>query len=222
MAASPVIVRFSTHRAARAARRAAAELTSIAGGVDTQYNERSYDGRTGEAERDDDDGRGWCTFESSASSEVLIRLSAYPKMKAALEELPPKMLALSSTAPIKVVELDESKLAKRVEEVTERIERATFTGKGDKPMVVNLYKDYVERIATSLQQTLGSLQTLGSSQRQLIDGSSKQNGLTNVLNNIPAIVVPDASPLRLAQGQLLLLLRSSAEDHAGASGGVKS
>ena len=55
----PVIVRFSTHEAARAARKAAAELVNIAGGVDTLYNERSYDGRTGEAERDDDDGRGW-------------------------------------------------------------------------------------------------------------------------------------------------------------------
>ena len=57
--ASPVLVRFSTHEAARAARRAEAELTSIAGGVDTVYNERSYDGRRDEAGRDDDDGRGW-------------------------------------------------------------------------------------------------------------------------------------------------------------------
>ena len=56
---SPVLVRFSTHEAARAARRAAAELANIAGGVDTMYNERSYDGRRGEAGRDDDDGRGW-------------------------------------------------------------------------------------------------------------------------------------------------------------------
>ena len=42
--------------------------------MDTQYNERSYDGRTGEEERDDDEGRGWCTFESSASSELLMLL----------------------------------------------------------------------------------------------------------------------------------------------------
>ena len=153
-------MRFSTHEAARKARREAAELTSIAGGVDTEYNERSYDGRTGEEERDDDDGRGWCTFESSASSEVLIRLSAYPTMKAAIKQLPPKMLALSSTTPITVVDVDESQLATRVEEVTERIQRATFTGKGDKPKVVNIYKKYVERIADSLQQTLGKLKEM--------------------------------------------------------------
>lgn len=52
-------VRFSTHEAARSARRDAEELKHIAGGVDTLYNERSYDGRKGEAEHDDDDGRGW-------------------------------------------------------------------------------------------------------------------------------------------------------------------
>ena len=57
--ASPVLVRFSTHEAARAARRAAAELANIAGSGDMRYNERSYDGRRGEAGRDDDEGRGW-------------------------------------------------------------------------------------------------------------------------------------------------------------------
>ena len=85
-----------------------------------------------------------------------MRLSAYPKMQKALEVLPPKMLALSSTEPIRVVELPTSDLETRVEEVTQRIQRATFTGRGDKPMVVQLYKDYVARIATSLQRTLGA------------------------------------------------------------------
>ena len=55
----PAIVRFATHEQARAAKRAAKRLKSVAGGVDTQYNERSYDGRKGEQGRDDDDGRGW-------------------------------------------------------------------------------------------------------------------------------------------------------------------
>ena len=55
----PATVRFATHEAARGARRAAEELTHIAGGIDTLYNERSYDGRKDEAGRDDDDGRGW-------------------------------------------------------------------------------------------------------------------------------------------------------------------
>ena len=52
------IVWFTTHDAARAARRAGA-IAGVCAGVDTLYNERSYDGRRGEDGRDDDDGRGW-------------------------------------------------------------------------------------------------------------------------------------------------------------------
>ena len=55
----PAIVRFSTHEAARSVRRDAKELTHIASGIDTLYNERSYDGRKNEAGRDNDEGRGW-------------------------------------------------------------------------------------------------------------------------------------------------------------------
>ena len=55
----PATVRFTTHEAARSARRDAKKLTHIAGGIDTLYNERSYDGRKDEAGRDDDEGRGW-------------------------------------------------------------------------------------------------------------------------------------------------------------------
>jgi hypothetical protein len=55
------IVRFSTHAAALDAKRAADSLIHICGGIDTLYNERSYDGRRGDiAEgREDDEGRGW-------------------------------------------------------------------------------------------------------------------------------------------------------------------
>ena len=51
------IVCFSTHEAALAAKRAAP--LSICAEVGTLYNERSYAGRKGEADRDDDEGRGW-------------------------------------------------------------------------------------------------------------------------------------------------------------------
>ena len=55
----PAIVRFSTHASAVAAKRAAGNLTHLCGGIDTLYNEQSYDGRKGVAGREDDDGRGW-------------------------------------------------------------------------------------------------------------------------------------------------------------------
>ena len=55
---NPVVVRFASHEAAVAAKRAGA--TKFYDGVDTLYNERSYDGRRGDPDnRGDDDGRGW-------------------------------------------------------------------------------------------------------------------------------------------------------------------
>ena len=56
---APATVSFTTHAAALAAKRAAEQLKHIAGGLDTLYNERSYDGRRGVDGREDDDGRGW-------------------------------------------------------------------------------------------------------------------------------------------------------------------
>ena len=57
---TPAVVRFSTHDAALAAKRAASTLTSLCAGIDTLYNERSYDGRHGAEGLDNDHGRGWC------------------------------------------------------------------------------------------------------------------------------------------------------------------
>ena len=55
----PTVARFATHEAALAAMRTAS-WPELCDGVDTQYNERSYDGRRGEQGRADDSGRGWC------------------------------------------------------------------------------------------------------------------------------------------------------------------
>jgi hypothetical protein len=58
---APAVVRFSTHDAALKAK---AEYSSgvpgLFDGLDTQYNERSYNGRQGAFGRADDGGRGWC------------------------------------------------------------------------------------------------------------------------------------------------------------------
>ena len=53
----PPTVRFVTHEQALAAIEAG--VAGICEGLDTLYNERSYDGRRGEDGRRDDDGRGW-------------------------------------------------------------------------------------------------------------------------------------------------------------------
>ena len=54
----PVVVTFASHEEALSAVQAGAP--DLCDGIDTQYNERSYDGRAGEVDRRDDDGRGWC------------------------------------------------------------------------------------------------------------------------------------------------------------------
>ena len=84
---------------------------------------------------EDDEGRGWCVFESSISGEIILRLLPVPWMRAALEILPPKMLALASDVRAEEVRFDATELGGaalggRVERVSDRIQRATFTGAG--------------------------------------------------------------------------------------------
>ena len=107
------IVRFATHEAALAAKREG-PFPGLCDGIDTHFNERSYDGRTGESGLEDDNGRGWCCFESSVSSELIVRLDAFPRMREALAALPPKMLQLSETHDPKPVDLGSETLKGRV------------------------------------------------------------------------------------------------------------
>ena len=87
---------------------------------------------------------------------MLVRLRAYPKMRALLDKLPPKMLELTQGAPPTPVDLQADVLETRLVDVTGRIERAKFTGKADKPNVVAMYKEYVERTLIALQHTLAA------------------------------------------------------------------
>eukprot|EP00966_Prymnesium_polylepis_P153511 3545199-Prymnesium_polylepis.1 len=85
-------------------------------------------------------------------------------------------------------------LEQRVEDVIAHIKRATFTGKGDSKTVPLMYKEYVERITAVVQRTLAYAAT---------DALSEQ-----LLPPKPIVTVPDTAPLRLVDGQLLLVLRS--------------
>ena len=137
-------VTFATHEAAQLA--AAAKLTICAYAF-IAWNDRPYDDIDEGGE-----GRGWCVFEEGVSMELITRLESYPKMKAVLDALPPKVLALSSKAspePVMVKAADG-----HVARLTAKIEKATFTGPSDKPMVVGIYKEFVERITSVLMSTL--------------------------------------------------------------------
>ena len=91
-----------------------------------------------------------------------------PKIRDALNALQPKVYALSSRRPAEPVDLTTENILGRVERVVERIQRATFTGAGDKDRVPLLYKNYVGRIA-------GVITTLPSPQKAAIScGRSRQ------------------------------------------------
>ena len=182
MAQPPAIVRFASHEAALAAKGAGAPA-GICGGINTLYNERAYS------------DRGWCTFEDAVSKELVMRLQEFPRMKSALEVLPPKVFALSSATPPRPLSIDDAEARGHVQRVVQRIEAATFTGKGDQPRVIQLYKDYAERITRTLQDALAT-------------ATSEPRGLSLQLPASPPVVDPAAlhmAPLHLAEGQILLL-----------------
>ena len=88
------------------------------------------------------------------STELLARLHSFPDMKSELDNLPSKLLSLT-TDNTKVVQLQPMANEERVTQVLERVEQAIFTGEADRAGVPVLYKNFVERIASVLQRTLG-------------------------------------------------------------------
>ena len=125
------------------------------------------------------------------SRELIKRLTACPRLRAALDVLQPKLIALSSDAPATPIEVEASDL--NVDSDIERINNSKFTSKGDHPVVVGLYKKYVRHIVGVLQKTLGSLQMQST------------EGMSRVNMPIPDISVPPALPVRFAPKIMTLL-----------------
>jgi hypothetical protein len=97
-----------------------------------------------------------CCCEDSLSRELMKRLTAYPALRVHLDQLQPKVFALSSNADATPVKVKASELD--VDADIERINNSKFTSKGDKTKVISLYKEYVHITVGSLEKTLGSLQ----------------------------------------------------------------
>jgi Ran GTPase-activating protein (RanGAP) involved in mRNA processing and transport len=187
---NPPVVRFTSHEAALAAKRAG-PWPELWDAVDTLYNERPYD------------ERGWCVFENAVSYELLARLRKVPRVREALDALPSKVLVLRSGLPTEPGVAPTGQLETRVADVVSSIERATFTGKGDKDTVPALYREYVGRIVGVVQSVLA-----------LASGSAT----VAPEEPLPQVDAPAASPLRLAEGQPLLLLSWQGN---GAGGGPR-
>jgi Ran GTPase-activating protein (RanGAP) involved in mRNA processing and transport len=130
------------------------------------------------------------------------RLTAYPALRVHLDQLQPKVFALSSDADATPIEVEVSEL--EVAADIERIKNSKFTSKGDHPVVVGLYTKYVHDTVGALTKTLGSLQMLAS-------GSAT----AALAEPLPQVDAPAPSPLRIAKGQPLLLLSWQGNDAGG-------
>ena len=129
-----------------------------------------------------------------------MRLSANPRLSAALSKLPPKLLLVSSEAT-QVADVSEEELATRVTSVGNRIRSAKFIGKGDADAVPKMYEEYVSRIADMMMPLLAMAST---------DAAAEQNV------RMPAVAAVPAAPLRLDGDQLLLLRDGTGRDSSGA------
>jgi len=123
------------------------------------------------------------------------RLTAYPALREHLDKLQSKVFVLSSDADVTPIEVKESELEIAADVAVERIKKSKFTSKGDKDKVISLYEEYARNTVGALTKTLGSLQMLASHRATAAPAEP-----------LPQVDAPAASPLRLAEGQPLLLL----------------
>ena len=150
-------------------------------GIDTLYNEGSYD------------DSGWCTSENNISCELTVRLSAATKIATQLDQLPPKMYAISSTSEPTPIQRGTDTSSEHVEEALDRIEKSKFTGKGDKEMVKNLYRDYVMRLSTILSKGLNiGMKAVDSTERQSLPPMPSIAGV----DGVPFFFYPMSFPNR--------------------------
>ena len=108
---------------------------------------------------------GRCNFESGVTTEVLARIDYYPELRERLfsrHVLPAKLVELGGGAPPRPVftltELQgEASSAlhggERISRIREGIEKATFTGRGDKDRVRIMYNDYIGKTVRAFQGT---------------------------------------------------------------------
>ena len=87
------------------------------------------------------------------STEALALLAYSPGLGKLLEErLPPKVMEIDGEGP-RVAEMEDRAdegMGPRKKRVITAIEKAAFTGKGDKPVVVQLYREYARKVNNAM------------------------------------------------------------------------
>ena len=132
---------FATHEQALAASKGVPPVGAEA--IDTAYNERPYS------------QRGWTTLETAVATEAIAQFSFMRDLgDSVLKWLPPKVLDIGGGgAPEPVVlPLAANGNGLRVKAILEAIGAATFTGKGDRDVVVQLYRNFIAKIGIEVNQ----------------------------------------------------------------------
>lgn len=130
-------------------------------------------------------------------------------MKSTLDSLrlPPKLLSLTTGKETEEVELqlESTELQGRIDQVIARVGKAKFTSQDDAKVVPGLYKDFVEKITSTLQNTLALAD-------ETQDDSAAHSGTSATVA---------VAPLHPADGQLLLLPDTASRRDAGIEGTLK-
>ena len=140
------LVRFTSHERAEAAVAGVGKVAGAAA-IFTFYNSRSYD------------ERGWTTFESAVSTEVLARAAYYKGLRACLAQLPPKLVEIDGEEPREAEEAAGGPTDKGMgpsnERARARILAASFTSNGDKGVVLGLHSEYITSINNAMASSGG-------------------------------------------------------------------
>ena len=106
-------------------------------------------------------GRGWCTLEAGASSEMMARLAFYPEVAAALAGLPPKLVEVSGAEPVEVEEaVDKAGAGPRIERIRSALrdpEQTQFMGRGDRDVVVAMFNEFVDVVGNAMIEATNAL-----------------------------------------------------------------
>jgi len=123
------------------------------------------------------DERGWPIFENAVSSEAIHRALFYPIIKKALiANMAPKIVELGPHGPTNVAMTlsNDDPAAKRIHKTREAILGATFTGKGDAELVVDLFNGYCSDIHIALGKVA---KQIGDTVKDLrYEGPGNRNG----------------------------------------------
>ena len=96
--------------------------------------------------------RGWCCEETGVATEGVARSAYYPKLKAILDRLPPKLVDIDGAAPEAAREQygGSEGMAPRIERVRSSIRSAAFSSEADRAKVVRLFDEYITLINNAM------------------------------------------------------------------------